>query len=100
MKPRIKYKVWFLRNSWIHGITIYPFIFFKQARKDVTDRLFRHEMEHIYQVREEGWFRFYITYLIHSHKYGYENIPYEMQAREVENNWLSAKERYLKDSST
>jgi len=98
MKIKLKYNTWFLRKSWIAGITIYPFIFFKRSRVEVTDKLFRHEMEHIYQVRRDGWFKFYLTYLIHQRRYGYRNIPYEREANAVEDTPLTEAERRLKDS--
>ena len=98
MKIRPRYNVWFLRKSWINGITIYPFIFFKRHREEVDNRLFRHELEHIYQVRRDGWFKFYVTYLYHQHKYGYKQIPYEIEARTVEWDSLTAVEQALKRS--
>jgi hypothetical protein len=99
MKIRLRYRVWFLRKSWINGITIYPFIFFKQRKEDISDRLFRHELEHIYQVRREGWLKFYIKYLYYQIRLGYRNIPYEVEARAVQFNALTAEERELKDRS-
>ena len=98
MKIRPKYHVWFLRRSWINGITIYPFIFFKQKKFFVSDRLFRHELEHIYQVKREGWFKFYIKYLYYQYKFGYKQIPYEVEARAVHFNPLTEAEKQLKDS--
>jgi len=98
MKIRIVYNFLPLRRSWIGGITIYPFIFFKRTREEVSDRLFRHELEHIYQVREEGWFRFYFTYLIESIRHGYKGNKYEIAADLLENTPLTAEERALKDS--
>lgn len=99
MKIRIRYHVWFLRRSWIAGITIYPFIFFKRLRLEVTDKLLRHELEHIYQVRREGWIKFYVTYLWFNIRRGYKNNPYELEANAVENYPLTDAERRLKDRS-
>jgi hypothetical protein len=96
MKIRLHYNVWFLRKSWINGITIYPFIFFKRRPEEVTDRLFRHEMEHIYQVQREGWFKFYVKYLYRNIKYGYKQNPYEVEARAVHHTPLNEYERRLK----
>ena len=98
MKIRPVYHFLPLRWSWIGGITIYPFIFFKRKREEVTDRLFRHELEHIYQVRRLGWFRFYATYLWESFRKGYKMNKYELEANAVENTPLTAEERRLKDS--
>ena len=99
MKIRIIYRFLPLRWSWIAGITIYPFIFFKYSREEVSNRLFRHELEHIYQVRRRGWFRFYLSYLWESIRRGYKNNKYEIAANAVENTPLTADERKLKDQS-
>ena len=97
MKIRLRYHVWFLRRSWIDGITIYPFIFFKQRQADITDELFRHELEHIYQVRREGWIKFYIKYLYYQFRHSYRKIPYEVEAYAVQSTPLTESERQLKD---
>lgn len=98
MKIRPVYRWLPLRWSWIGGITIYPFIFFKRTREEVTDRLFRHEMEHIYQVERLGWFRFYLTYLWQNVRVGYKKNKYELEANAVENQPLTAYERAVKES--
>jgi hypothetical protein len=98
MKIRPIYNFILLRKSWIGGITIYPFIFFKRKREEVTDRLFRHELEHIYQVREEGWLKFYLSYIWESIRHGYKGNKYEVAADLLENTPLTAEERKLKDS--
>ena len=98
LKIRLIYNFLPLRRSWIGGITIYPFIFFKRKREEVSDRLFRHELEHIYQVREDGWFRFYLTYIWESIRHGYKGNKYEIMADLMENTPLTAEERALKDS--
>ena len=99
MKPVIVYRFFPLRRSWIGAITIYPFIFFKRKKDEISDRLFRHELEHIYQVRRRGWFRFYLSYLWESIRRGYKNNKYEIAANAVENTPLTADERKLKDQS-
>lgn len=80
-------------------MVIYPFMFFKHSKEEVTDRLFRHELEHVYQVRREGWFKFYLTYLWESIRHGYKKNKYEIAANAVENTPLTAEERKLKDKS-
>jgi hypothetical protein len=98
MKIKPVYKFLPLRWSWIGGITIYPFIFFKRTREEVTDTLFRHEMEHIYQVERLGWFKFYLTYLWQNIRVGYKKNKYEIEANLVENTPLTAYERAVKES--
>lgn len=98
MKIRPVYHFLPLRKTWIGGITIYPFIFFKRTREEVSDTLFRHELEHIYQVRRLGWFKFYFTYILENLKVGYKNNKYEVEARAAQVNPLTDEERKLKDS--
>lgn len=98
MKIRPVYNFLPLRWSWIGGITIYPFIFFKRRKEMVTDTLFRHEMQHIYQVERLGWFRFYYQYLVENFKVGYKRNKYELEANEIENMPLTAYERAIKES--
>jgi len=76
------------------GKVLYPFVLFSQS--EVSDQLFRHELEHVYQIRRDGFLRFYLTYLYHAIRYGYENIPYEIEARENQSNPLTPAEKNLK----
>ncbi len=49
----------------------------------ISERLMRHELEHVRQWREEGWmfpFRYALAYLRH----GYRDNPYEVAARNAE----------------
>jgi len=77
------------------GKVLYPFVLFSQAQKDVTNILFRHEMEHVYQVRRMGWFCFYIKYLWLGIRYGYKKHPFELEANERENDPLTDAETKL-----
>lgn len=97
MKIKPVYNFLPLRKSWIGGITIYPFIFFKRKKEEITDRLFRHELEHIYQVERLGWFRFYLTYIWESIRHGYKKNKYELEAEAVEETPLTDAERKLKN---
>ena len=84
MKARVKYDFWLFKlpgmGRW-DGVTIYPWILLRPSRKIVTDRLLRHEYQHILQVRQEGWFKFYLKYIWYNIKYGYFKNPYEVDAR-------------------
>ena len=81
MKLRIRYEHWifkvFLRKY--AGVVLYPWVLFKH--KEVPQSLFRHELEHVYQVERDGWLKFYLRYLYWNVKYGYEENPYEVEAR-------------------
>lgn len=45
---------------------------------------YRHEERHIEQVKREGRLKFICKYLFYNIKYGYDNNPYEVEAREAE----------------
>jgi hypothetical protein len=70
---------------------------FKQKKDDVTDILFRHELQHVYQVKREGWLKFYLKYLWYSARFGYKKIPYELEAWKIQDTPLTLEERRLKD---
>lgn len=96
MKLRVIYNSRLIRkgyNAWV----LFPFMFFREAKEDVSDTLFRHEMEHVYQVMRDGWWRFYITYLWHLYRYGYMKIPYELEAYDRQTQPLTTVERYFKE---
>jgi len=99
MKIRVIYRFLPIRWTWIGGITIYPFICFKRSKGEVEDYTFRHELEHIYQVQELGWIRFYLTYLWESLRHGYRRNKFEVAARDIEDTPLDKYERNLKDNS-
>lgn len=47
-------------------------------------RMFRHEVKHILQYQEHGWFMFLIKYLWYCVRFGYYNNPLEREARAAE----------------
>lgn len=96
MKLRVKYQSRLVPRGY-YGWVIYPYMIFRAHQIDVSDKLFRHEMEHIYQVQREGWWKFYAKYLYYSLRYGYVNNPYEVEARMMENEPLTTIERFWKD---
>jgi hypothetical protein len=97
MKIRIKYSVgkWFMRGY--RGRVFYPFMFFLDPQDKVPNWLFRHELEHIYQVRRLGWWRFNAKYLYYLARRGYQDNPFEIEARKVEKHKLTAEEMKLKN---
>jgi len=46
------------------------------------EKLVAHEMVHIEQIEREGALIFTLKYLWYNIKYGYDNNPYEIEARE------------------
>lgn len=47
-----------------------------------------HEMKHIEQYCREGVMLFLLKYAYYSLRYGYENNPYEIEARQAEGNTI------------
>lgn len=99
MKLQITYNFLPFRKLAVGGMVLYPFMLFKRSKEEVTDKLFRHELEHVYQVRRLGWLKFYITYLWYLVTKGYKNNPYELEANARENDPLTEAERALKNFS-
>lgn len=79
------------------GKVLYPFVLFSQAQDIVTNVLFRHELEHVYQIRRDGWIVFYVKYIYFILRYGYENNPYEVEATKMQTKRLTVDERKLKN---
>lgn len=102
---KLKFKHWYLNNpitNWggrWHGIVLYPNILFRDTKDEVSQRLYRHELEHIYQIQRIGRFRYYLKYWMYWFKHGYRNNPYEVAARAVQYNDLTAEEQKLWDES-
>ena len=92
---------WFARliiGPW-SGKVIYPFVMFADPKNEVSDRLFRHELQHVYQVREMGWFGFYLKYLWLGIRHGYKNHPFEREAVDHQFDPLTDEEIKLKENS-
>lgn len=51
----------------------------------IGDKIYKHELKHIEQVKREGRLKFICKYLWFNIRYGYKNNPYEVEAREAEN---------------
>jgi len=95
MKFRIVYKKWwmriFLRPGW--AMVFFFWMFVNKEKKDMTDRHYRHELEHCYQVKRMGRIKFYATYLWLWIKGGYDSHPYEVEADERANDPLTDEEK-------
>lgn len=76
------FNVGWMRRNGVRGVVIWPRIMFSERAEDVPRWVFRHELEHAYQVMREGPFRFYLKFFWYSIRYGYKNNPYEVEARE------------------
>lgn len=84
----------------VSGITIYPFVFYEGV-PDLPLRV--HEWTHVFQVRLDGWFKFYFKYLVNYFKNrlsgmddydAYRSIPYEVEAFSNEDQFRKLLERF------
>lgn len=89
MKFRILRNCWWM--FWAGGMVGYPFIFFRMRYP--TEQLFKHELMHCYQVRRMGILKFYFTYVLLYIRHGYNNHPYEKEAREYARKPLNPHEQ-------
>lgn len=76
------------------AITLWPFVFTKLAKDQVSDRLRKHEEKHLEQARKGFVIGFYLSYLWEyvklritglNHFEAYYLNPYEVEARDAEN---------------
>lgn len=83
-KQKIKHKVlkrWpFPSNT--GAITLYPYIFYR-SQEDM-ERLQEHELEHVRQIQDLGFLKFYGSYLVETIKKGYKKNKYEVAAKEFD----------------
>ena len=70
------------RKEW--AITLFQRTWYSVPDSEVDAAWRRHEDHHKFQQKRDG-FKFYFKYLYWLWKFGYENNPYEIDAREAEN---------------
>lgn len=72
--------------------------------EDLSETLFRHEVQHVYQIEADGWFKYYFFYaaffIMHFLKMwnwekAYQANQYERDAYAVQNTPLTETERNL-----
>lgn len=73
-----------LRLTGFKGIALFWGIAYVVPGWETNERLIKHELEHLEQMKRDGKWRFAVQYLWWSWKYGYRNNPYEIKAREAE----------------
>lgn len=90
MSARFKFNHPLPRLLGVEAITLYPYVFCASLESATDPRTIRHELVHVGQVKEFGWLRFYLSYLLYyaaervkgeNHYSAYWNIPYEIEAR-------------------
>lgn len=103
MKFRIVNNAWWM--FWARGMVLWPWMWLRPVRQydrddDVykawyqtaTDKLYRHELQHCYQVASLGRLKFYAKYLWFQVRYGYKKNPFEVEANQRENDPLTEDE--------
>jgi hypothetical protein len=92
---RIICNVKWMNEASVRGIVIWPFILFSERAEDIEKWIFRHELQHAYQVMRLGRLRFYWLYFLASLRYGYFENPFEIEAREYQYSPLTHVEEQL-----
>ena len=98
MKIRFKYnKNVILMFGAAGHVIFFPYVLFKHSKEGTSDKLFRHELQHVYQILENGYFTFFAKYIWYSLRYGYKKNPFEMEARFHAHDKLTEAERFLRN---
>ena len=94
-KFKLHTNVAWLKKAGVRGVVIGYHIYFAEPRWNITGGVFRHELEHAYQILRDGLFLFYLKYFYYSVRYGYKDNPYEIEAREAQKYLLHPDEEEL-----
>jgi len=91
-------KFWVIKNSFFpigyRGIVLWPFVFMRPTKDEAYNRrLFRHELQHCYQIEQAGIVRFYVRYLWLLFIHGYSKHPDEVEAYQSQN--LTKKKKQI-----
>lgn len=98
-------------KSRFRGVVLYPYVIMrprKYATGEIAQsemmtrrslvRLYRHELQHCYQIKRMGVVKFYLRYLWMIARKGYDDHPLEHEANQYENERLSVIElKWLHD---
>ena len=96
-------------KSRYRGVVLWPYVIMRPrtyatgeiAQSEMMTRralvkLYRHELQHVYQIKQRGILGFYIRYVFLSLVKGYKNHPDEIEARHYENERLTPiEEKWL-----
>lgn len=80
-------------------MVLWPWMWINKNKEDFTDRHYRHELQHCYQIKRIGRFKFYISYLWFFLLKGYKNHPYEIEADERQYDPLTQLEKDWRDNN-
>ena len=89
-------------KSRFRGVVLWPYVIMRPkkyatgsiAQSELMTRrslvkLYRHELQHCYQIKRMGIIKFYIRYMFLNFVKGYQNHPDELEARQYENEKLN-----------
>ena len=88
-----KYNHWIPKLLKVNAIVLFQVVYYAMAKEKVSDRLRKHEQEHVRQQEAEGNIVFKVKYSLEfignlikyrSFSKAYRNISYEMEARKAE----------------
>lgn len=77
-------KLWMEHFKYDGLATVWNTVYLKDCSKFSDQKLMRHETKHIEQMDRDGRAVWLVKYFYHWYKYGYSNIPYEIEARKAE----------------
>ncbi len=92
---KIRGDIDWLKRLRVRGIVVGHTMYLAEPFATCPEFVFRHELEHIYQIGRDGRFFFYLKYFYYSLRYGYEKNPYELEARAAALYPLSTNEEEL-----
>lgn len=98
-------------KSRFRGVVLWPYMIMRPkkyatgsvAQSEMMTRralvkLYRHELQHCYQIKRMGVIKFYVRYVWLNLTKGYQNHPDELEARQYENEKLNDLElKWLHD---
>jgi len=105
MNFKIVNNAWWM--FWARGMVLWPWMWLREVKhvdydrtddvykawyQSATDRLYRHELQHCYQVASLGRLKFYSTYIWYQIRYGYKKNPFEVEANQREDDPLNEDE--------
>lgn len=89
-------------KSRFRGVVLWPYVIMRPkkyatgsvAQSELMTRrslvkLYRHELQHCYQIKRMGVIKFYVRYVWLNLTKGYQNHPDELEARQYENEKLN-----------
>lgn len=98
-------------KSRFRGVVLWPYVIMRPkkyatgsvAQSEMMTRralvkLYRHELQHCYQIKRMGIIKFYVRYVWLNFLKGYKDHPDELEARQYENEKLTQlEEKWLHD---